>query len=119
MTSSAKLSHRQTPPLVMTPELMQPIQLPQMARFELNQFITLEVEKNPLLEFPSNDSEAGGEYTPAGDEQFGHSPEDARADDGDDSRTDALSSGRYDNGGNASTSRLSDELDADYTISPD
>jgi len=117
MTSSAKLSHRKTPPLVMTPELMQPTQLPQIARFKLNQFIALEVEKNPLLEFPSNDGEAVGEYTP-GDEQLGHSPEDARADDGDDSRTDALSSGRYDNGGNASTSRLSDELDAHYTISP-
>lgn len=41
MTSSAKLSHRKTPPLVMTPELMHPVQLPQTARFKLNQFITL------------------------------------------------------------------------------
>ncbi|OBY05001.1 hypothetical protein BAE36_21490 [Rhizobium leguminosarum bv. trifolii] len=119
MALSANLSLRQTQSLMMSPQLMQSIQLLQMTHFELNQFIAMEVEKNPLLEFPSNDSEAGGEYTPAGDEQFGHSPEDARADDGDDSRTDALSSGRYDNGGNASTSRLSDELDADYTISPD
>ncbi|NNG73573.1 hypothetical protein HLI18_27630 [Rhizobium laguerreae] len=44
-------------------------------------------------------------------------PEDASADDRYDNRTDARSSEWHDNGGNASTSRLRDELDADCTIS--
>lgn len=47
MTSSAKIPLRQKPSLVITPELMQSIQLLQMARFELNQFITLEVGEEP------------------------------------------------------------------------
>ncbi|MBY5619369.1 RNA polymerase sigma-54 factor, partial [Rhizobium leguminosarum] len=55
MKLSANLFLRQTQSLVMTPQLMQSIQLLQMTHFELNQFIALEVEKNPLLEFPSND----------------------------------------------------------------
>ncbi|NNG73572.1 hypothetical protein HLI18_27625 [Rhizobium laguerreae] len=49
--TSANLFLRQTHPLVLTPRLMQAIQLLQMTRFELKQFITLKVEKNPLLEF--------------------------------------------------------------------
>ncbi|EJC75015.1 RNA polymerase sigma-54 factor [Rhizobium leguminosarum bv. trifolii WSM2012] len=102
--------------LRMTPKLLQSIQLLQMTHIELTQYIAQEVEKNPLLEFPGE----GGEYTAGDDEQFGHSPEDAGADDGYDNRTEALSSEWYDNGGSASTSRLSDELDANYTnVFPD
>ncbi len=107
--TSANLFLRQTHSLVLTPRLMQAIQLLQMTRFELKQFITLKVEKNPPLEFQSNDGETGD------DEKFGRLPEDAGADDRYDNRTGALSSEWSDN---ASTSRLSEEVDADYTICP-
>ncbi|MBD8553702.1 RNA polymerase factor sigma-54 [Rhizobium sp. CFBP 8762] len=53
MALSASLHLRQSQSLVMTPQLMQSIQLLQMTSFELNQFIELEVEKNPLLELTS------------------------------------------------------------------
>ncbi|ARM86791.1 RNA polymerase sigma-54 factor RpoN 1 [Rhizobium sp. CIAT894] len=120
MALSASLFLRQNQSLVMTPQLMQSIQLLQMTHVELTQFIAQEVEKNPLLEFPSNDGEAGSERGEAEDEPYARSPEDAGSDDGDDNRTEALSSDWYDNGGSASTSRLSDELDANYTnVFPD
>ncbi|TAY24895.1 RNA polymerase sigma-54 factor, partial [Rhizobium leguminosarum] len=119
MALSANLFLRQTQSLVMTPQLMQSIQLLQMTHFELNQFIALEVEKNPLLEF-ANDGETGDEYTAGDDERFSHSTEDAGADDGTDNREDALSSDWYDYGGSAGTSRLNDELDANYSnVFPD
>ncbi|ARQ08499.1 RNA polymerase sigma-54 factor RpoN 1 [Rhizobium etli] len=120
MALSANLFLRQSQSLVMTPQLMQSIQLLQMTHFELTQFIAQEVEKNPLLEFPSNDGEAGDERAAGEDEQFGHSPEDAGSDDGADNRAEALSSDWYDNGGSESSSRLNDELDANYTnVFPD
>jgi len=50
MALSASLFLRQTQSLVMTPQLMQSIQLLQMTHLELSQFIATEVEKNPLLE---------------------------------------------------------------------
>jgi RNA polymerase sigma-54 factor len=50
MALSANLFLRQTQSLVMTPQLMQSIQLLQMTHLELSQFIAMEVEKNPLLE---------------------------------------------------------------------
>ena len=55
MALSASLLLRQTQSLVMTPQLMQSIQLLQMTYLELSQFIAMEVEKNPLLEFSSSD----------------------------------------------------------------
>jgi RNA polymerase sigma-54 factor len=55
MALSASLYLRQSQSLVMTPQLMQSIQLLQMTFLELNQFIAQEVEKNPLLEFASGD----------------------------------------------------------------
>lgn len=58
MALSASLLLRQTQSLVMTPQLMQSIQLLQMTHFELNQFIAQEVEKNPLLEIASDDGAA-------------------------------------------------------------
>ena len=61
MALSASLFLRQTQSLVMTPQLMQSIQLLQMTHLELNQFIAQEVEKNPLLEFASGDGETGSE----------------------------------------------------------
>lgn len=59
MALSASLLLRQTQSLIMTPQLMQSIQLLQMTHLELNQFIAQEVEKNPLLEFSSNENETG------------------------------------------------------------
>ena len=61
MGLSASLFLKQTQSLVMTPQLMQSIQLLQMTHFELNQFIAQEVEKNPLLEIASGDAENGTE----------------------------------------------------------
>ena len=55
MALAASLFLRQSQSLVMTPQLMQSIQLLQMTHFELNQFIEQEVEKNPLLEIASGE----------------------------------------------------------------
>jgi RNA polymerase sigma-54 factor len=60
MALSASLHLRQTQSLVMTPQLMQSIQLLQMTHIELGQFIATEVEKNPLLEMGT--SEGNGEF---------------------------------------------------------
>lgn len=57
MALSASLLLRQNQSLVMTPQLMQSIQLLQMTHFELTQFIAQEVERNPLLEIAANDSD--------------------------------------------------------------
>lgn len=61
MGLTASLFLRQTQSLVMTPQLMQSIQLLQMTHFELNQFIAQEIEKNPLLEISPTDGETGAE----------------------------------------------------------
>lgn len=55
MSMSAGLLLRQSQSLVMTPQLMQSIQLLQMTHLELNHFIAQEIEKNPLLELVSDD----------------------------------------------------------------
>lgn len=57
MALSASLLLRQNQSLVMTPQLMQSIQLLQMTHIELTQFIAQEAEKNPLLEIVANDSD--------------------------------------------------------------
>jgi len=59
MALAASLHLRQSQSLVMTPQLMQSIQLLQMTHLELNRFIEQEVEKNPLLEIVSGE-EGGG-----------------------------------------------------------
>ncbi|OJF98601.1 RNA polymerase factor sigma-54 [Rhizobium sp. 58] len=61
MALSASLFLRQSQSLVMTPQLMQSIQLLQMTHFELNTFIEQEVEKNPLLEFAANEDAPQGQ----------------------------------------------------------
>jgi RNA polymerase sigma-54 factor len=61
MAMSASISLRQSQSLVMTPQLMQSIQLLQMTHFELVQFISQEVEKNPLLEFEANGSSSSSD----------------------------------------------------------
>ncbi len=52
MAMSASLHLKQSQSLVMTPQLMQSIQLLQMTHVELNQFIEQEVQKNPYLKSP-------------------------------------------------------------------
>lgn len=49
LTPRLELKHSQT--LVMTPQLQQAIRLLQLTNLELTDFLTEEVEKNPLLEF--------------------------------------------------------------------
>ncbi|RCW27054.1 RNA polymerase RpoN-/SigL-like sigma 54 subunit [Ciceribacter lividus] len=61
MALSANLYLRQSQSLVMTPQLMQSIQLLQMTHVELVQFIAQEVEKNPLLDFAPEDNDGGSE----------------------------------------------------------
>lgn len=60
MALAASLLLRQSQSLVMTPQLMQSIQLLQMTHLELVRFIESEVEKNPLLEFVPGDEGARG-----------------------------------------------------------
>lgn len=67
MALSANLHLRQSQSLVMTPQLMQSIQLLQMNHLELVQFIAQEVEKNPLLDLAPEDGDGGSE-TPRGEE---------------------------------------------------
>lgn len=59
MALSASLFLRQSQSLVMTPQLMQSIQLLQMTHLELNHFIAQEIEKNPLLELSSSETHDG------------------------------------------------------------
>ncbi|MDR6756952.1 RNA polymerase sigma-54 factor [Mycoplana sp. BE70] len=60
MALAASLFLRQSQSLVMTPQLMQSIQLLQMTHLELVRFIETEVEKNPLLELVSGDENSRG-----------------------------------------------------------
>jgi RNA polymerase sigma-54 factor len=70
MALSASLHLRQTQSLVMTPQLMQSIQLLQMTHLELNQFIAQELEKNPLLEVTMPGSDEGTAPMPSGEDRF-------------------------------------------------
>ncbi|WP_104662638.1 RNA polymerase factor sigma-54 [Ensifer adhaerens] len=103
MALSASLHLRQSQSLVMTPQLMQSIQLLQMTHLELNQFIAQEVEKNPLLEFQANDDLAVSERseTAGGDELSGSDDGGGQAD-------------LYESATSQSGERLDDQLDADF-----
>jgi RNA polymerase sigma-54 factor len=70
MALSPKLDFRQSQSLVMTPQLMQSIKLLQMTHIELDQFIDLEIEKNPLLDRieAANDDFADAEPQHEGDD---------------------------------------------------
>ncbi len=120
MALSANLYLRQSQSLVMTPQLMQSIQLLQMTHFELTQFIAQEVEKNPLLEFPSNDAETGSDR--AGDDDDGHSrqAEEQGFEEDYDSRSEVMSGDWSDRADSAGANRMGDELDANYAnVFPD
>jgi len=119
MALSANLFLRQNQSLVMTPQLMQSIQLLQMTHFELTQFIAQEVEKNPLLEIPSTEADAAADRGGAEDEAYASQP-DETFEDGYDSRTEVLSGDWYESGNAGGANRLSDELDANYAnVFPD
>ena len=116
MALSANLFLRQSQSLVMTPQLMQSIQLLQMTHFELNQFIAQEVEKNPLLEFSSNDAETGSDGGYDGDESSFREQSDEAMDRADG----ALDSDWYDSDHSGRADRLSDELDSNFSnVFPD
>ena len=119
MALSASLFLRQSQTLAMTPQLMQSIQLLQMTHFELNQFIELEVEKNPLLEFASNDD------MPAGPDRHGkddlHITQDERSDrdNAEGAAFDPLGD-VYDSTTSATGERMSEQLDANFeNVFPD
>lgn len=80
MALSPKLDFRQSQSLVMTPQLMQSIKLLQMTHMELEQFLDIEIEKNPLLDRieAANDDFSGAESARDGAETGG---EDAASDD--------------------------------------
>jgi RNA polymerase sigma-54 factor len=65
MALSANLFLKQSQSLVMTPQLMQSIQLLQMTHIELMQFISQEVERNPLLEIGADDGDLGADASDA------------------------------------------------------
>ncbi|MDM9619282.1 RNA polymerase factor sigma-54 [Rhizobium sp. S96] len=120
MALSANLYLRQSQSLVMTPQLMQSIQLLQMTHFELSQFIAQEVEKNPLLEFPSGDAETGSERGADEDDGYARQTEDAKSDDDYDSGTEVMSGDWSDRADGAGANRMNDELDANYAnVFPD
>lgn len=104
MALSASLHLRQSQSLVMTPQLMQSIQLLQMTHLELNQFIAQEVEKNPLLEFQANDDQ----LTPERGEIAGGDESGGNDDDG------GGQADLYDSATSQSGERLDDQLDADF-----
>ncbi|NRP71928.1 RNA polymerase sigma-54 factor 2 [Ensifer psoraleae] len=113
MALSASLYLRQSQSLVMTPQLMQSIQLLQMTHLELNQFIAQEVEKNPLLEFQSGD-----EMITAQDRSAREDPSPASGEAGSDEA--AGQSDVYDSATSSAGERLSDQLDADFAnVFPD
>ncbi|WP_137129892.1 RNA polymerase factor sigma-54 [Rhizobium sp. FY34] len=114
MALSASLFLRQSQSLVMTPQLMQSIQLLQMTHIELNQFIAQEVEKNPLLEFSSGDGETGSDRQTSADDF-------SDAGGGDDAREFSSESDPdwFDNG-SAKPEQLTDRLDGDFeNVFPD
>lgn len=106
MALSASLLLRQSQSLVMTPQLMQSIQLLQMTHLELTQFIAQEVEKNPLLEFSPNDSEAGTGDEPSGETEL--------------LRADSASDAEWFDTGDQSSDHLAERLDANFeNVFPD
>ncbi|MGH6760599.1 MAG: RNA polymerase factor sigma-54 [Phyllobacterium sp.] len=116
MALSPKLDLRQSQSLVMTPMLMQSIRLLQLTHIELQHFIELEVEKNPLLErldsanddFPEFEEMRGhddGHSLPSS--QRDRSGEDAHESENNESSGDWLSSGQ-----NTSADAMSETFDA-------
>ncbi len=64
MALSQRLEFRQSQALVMTPQLMQAIKLLQLSNLDLTAYVEGELERNPLLERPS---ESPGEANQPGE----------------------------------------------------
>lgn len=110
MALSANLFLRQSQSLVMTPQLMQSIQLLQMTHLELMQFIAQEVERNPLLEMAADDGDLGGEIPDNADRHGNMTQENQVASD-EAGASPSLDSDWYENG---ASERLNDRLDTNY-----
>ncbi len=63
MAQTQHLHLRQSQTLIMTPQLQQAIKLLQMSNQELGEFVAQEIEQNPLLERPDDNSEGAPENT--------------------------------------------------------
>ncbi|EDQ35621.1 RNA polymerase sigma-54 factor [Hoeflea phototrophica DFL-43] len=121
MALSASLQLRQSQSLVMTPQLMQSIRLLQFSHIELNRFIEQEVERNPLLELVTPESEANNEGA------NGDGSETSRDHSAQDSQSGASSSeggegadGLWAASSETSTERLNEEIDGRYeNVFPD
>ncbi|NML75101.1 RNA polymerase factor sigma-54 [Rhizobium sp. S-51] len=111
MALSANLFLRQNQSLVMTPQLMQSIQLLQMTHLELIHFISQEVEKNPLLEMASDDGDGLGEAQNGAADAASASPSDNSAADDTSGTGSSLDSDWYESG---HESGLNDRLDANF-----
>ncbi len=110
MALSANLFLRQSQSLVMTPQLMQSIQLLQMTHLELMHFIAQEVERNPLLEMAADDGDLGGEV-PDNADRHGNTAQEDHAASADTGSSPSLDSDWYENG---ASERLNDRLDTNY-----
>ncbi|TCN36196.1 RNA polymerase factor sigma-54 [Sinorhizobium americanum] len=108
MALSASLHLRQSQSLVMTPQLMQSIQLLQMTHLELGQFIAQEVEKNPLLEFQS------AEETGIGSDRSERDEASLANEAGGGTEESGGHGDLYDSATSSPGERLSEELDADF-----
>ncbi|MCO6187066.1 RNA polymerase factor sigma-54 [Rhizobium sp. L1K21] len=106
MAISPSLLLRQSQSLVMTPQLMQSIQLLQMNHLELVQFIDQEVEKNPLLEIAASEEMSAAPET--NDTDTAHANGDLEGD------------GDWLEPGSANTAeQLSDKLDTNFATEYD
>ncbi|MFT0860482.1 RNA polymerase factor sigma-54 [Ancylobacter sp. G4_0304] len=96
MSLGPRLEFRQTQSLVMTPQLMQAIKLLQLSNLDLVAYVEAELERNPLLERPTepegersgDDGEGGGEAGESGrhdDYEGRHGEADGALDSGADS----------------------------------
>lgn len=110
MALSANLFLRQNQSLVMTPQLMQSIQLLQMTHFELIQFIAQEVEKNPLLELSSHDGDLGSDGQHQGEADRAANAQEADSQSADPA-SGGLDSDWYESGKGAG---LDDRLDSNF-----
>ncbi|KQZ50598.1 RNA polymerase sigma-54 factor [Rhizobium sp. Root149] len=114
MALSTSLLLRQAQSLVMTPQLMQSIQLLQMTHLELNHFIAQEVEKNPLLEFSPSDGEASNDSFESFEAPETSANEDSGHSTSSDGDADWFDSGSNDHG------QLNERLDANFeNVFPD
>ncbi|MGE3746164.1 MAG: RNA polymerase factor sigma-54 [Sphingomonadaceae bacterium] len=78
MALGPRLDLRQSQSLVMTPQLQQAIKLLALSNLEIESFIAEEVEKNPLLDQASGDTERDADQSdaPGQDDGDGFEPED-------------------------------------------